>query len=651
MSNNFTHRQVVVIGPKDVNIEVIQPQFVVLGFANPTANGFRYLDVGSFCYIFRSRLSRHKTGCAIDPRSFDNTRTLVVREMIERLRVMQPATAIDEFAKFKAFIDWMDEQVQSYAFDDANSVKKAYIDYTHHLLFRMKISGTSNKAITRLTASKLQSRARTVVRMATGLSEIDVRAVATHIFKKTNHGHHMNSWLPSADEQARTFATLITFIDEAHRLLVGTGELPAHLISPSGESYYLYSMMGNSEKSRGAKFSLAPMLSVSKSFPTWKETKTHFCLFGDSAELAIQASNYYDYRRRFERNNADPRSYLRHQIGVCAVAAGILAFIAATGCNLSTAQKLEIDTFEIVPSTQGRRLSGTKARAKGKIVHPEFGARFSPVFRKYMELREWLLNGADSPLVFPIVNIKKGGISFIGSTPINSLKRLFANVLPKTTWITPTQWRKNVSYQYVKHSGGDMALTAEKLSNTVQVVEQNYSRPALEDFAAEMAGFFELMHQAAIDRTRTAERIPVRILDEKKPEAATATGSCEKTPEEKPERAHGFTALAPAPACREPESCLFCAFYAIHADEEDIRRLLSLRYLITATENKQPIDDWQRKFGPTIHRIDEVLSTIHEIGACSKETINRVRDEVASGNLDAFWSIHFDTLVMLGAVS
>lgn len=78
---------------------------------------------------------------------------------------------------------------------------------------------------------------------------------------------------------------------------------------------------------------------------------------------------------------------------------------------------------------------------------------------------------------------------------------------------------------------------------------------------------------------------------------------------------------------------------------------MSLRYLIQATKNKQPVDHWQRKFSPTVHRIDEVLSAIQDVYGSSEEAFNRIRDEVESGDLDAFWSIHFDTLVTLGAVS
>lgn len=650
MSNEFVHRQIIIIDPKDIKIEVIQPQFSVLGFYNPASPGKRYLDLGALCYRRRSKAAPNRVGIPVDTSSLDTARIPFVRALIDEFRLSSSTYKIIRlFNNIKLFFDWLDDQGQPFAFDDVASMKSAYFGYTRHLLHRMNSSGVGGQPIKQATASQYQSSALTVVRIATGLSKPEIQGIATCI-PGNAQANHVSVKLPSADVQAQTFSALLNFIDEAHCLLVGNGALPLHLVSPRGESSYLYSLQSNNEKSKAAYFSMSPLLLKSPAFPTWDQVKAHFVLDGNSRALSVASSGYNRAKRFFERNNKDFRSELRRRIGNHAVTAGMLAFIAATGCNLSVTQALEVDTLEFVPSTQGRRFSGTKARSGGKTVVPEFGLRFAPVFKKYLQLREWVLNGSHSALVFPVVSAEYR-ISPVGNVSIVGFKNFFARTLPETVWVAPTHWRKNVSYQYVRLSGGDMALTSEKLGNTVDTVRQAYSRPALEDFAGEMTSFFEAMHQAAIDRTRIVERIPVRILDEKRPEAVTGAGACGKAPETQPERAQGFTEQAPTPTCRDPETCLFCEFYAVHADEEDIRRLLSLRYLIQAIKDKQHVDHWQIKFAPTVHRIDEVLSAIKDTEGGSQSMINRVREEVESGSLDAFWSIHFDTLVTLGAVS
>ena len=53
-----------------------------------------------------------------------------------------------------------------------------------------------------------------------------------------------------------------------------------------------------------------------------------------------------------------------------------------------------------------------------------------------------------------------------------------------------------------------------------------------------------------------------------------------------PEKAFGLTEQAPNPNCQQFEHCLFCQHYAIHADDEDVRKLLSLK-VYSATSNKK----------------------------------------------------------------
>ncbi|AXN29763.1 hypothetical protein DVV14_00005 [Vibrio coralliilyticus] len=62
-----------------------------------------------------------------------------------------------------------------------------------------------------------------------------------------------------------------------------------------------------------------------------------------------------------------------------------------------------------------------------------------------------------------------------------------------------------------------------------------------------------------------------------------ATGSCSNLDGKVPSRAKGFNAKAPEPSCGTFESCLFCDYFAIHEDFEDIHKLLSLKEALNAT--------------------------------------------------------------------
>jgi hypothetical protein len=41
-------------------------------------------------------------------------------------------------------------------------------------------------------------------------------------------------------------------------------------------------------------------------------------------------------------------------------------------------------------------------------------------------------------------------------------------------WITPQQWRKHVSSQYVELSDGDLLLEAEKMGHSLDTAKKNY---------------------------------------------------------------------------------------------------------------------------------------------------------------------------------
>ncbi len=330
--------------------------------------------------------------------------------------------------------------------------------------------------------------------------------------------------------------------------------------------------------------------------------------------------------------------------------AGMLAFIAATACNLSVAQKLEIADSEFLPSTQGRRFYGVKPRAIGKPVASEFGARFTPTFRKIIDIRNWLIGDRKSPHVFVVSPKGTNAIGYIGTSAFQTLKKLIHKCYPRISWVPPTQWRKNVSYAYINKSGGDTALTAEKLSNTERTVAKNYARPAVDELASQITNLLDAIHSTAIARTRKTDQIPVRIINEVRQKETIGVGDCVKRSGLDPRRTAGFTEHAPQPSCRAPETCLFCDFYAVHADEADIRRLLSLRYVIIATRPDIDHDHWAQKITPTIHRIDEVLTAISQTDSDIPPLISKVREEIKSGHLDQFWGIHFDTLVHIGAV-
>src|SRR5690606_13615087 len=121
-------------------------------------------------------------------------------------------------------------------------------------------------------------------------------------------------------------------------------------------------------------------------------------------------------------------------------------------------------------------------------------------------------------------------------------------------------------------------------------------------------------------------------------------GAC-STAMPQPEKAFGFTEQAPMPNCQQFEHCLFCQHYAIHADDTDVRKLLSLKSLLGYVKQKA-IDllKWESQFGVVLHRIDEVLTELSNTYDALRDRIFSIQEEVESGDLDAYWLNHFELL-------
>lgn len=105
------------------------------------------------------------------------------------------------------------------------------------------------------------------------------------------------------------------------------------------------------------------------------------------------------------------------------------------------------------------------------------------------------------------------------------------------------------------------------------------------------------------------------------------------------------------PSCKDPETCLFCVHYGVHADAHDIRRLLSLKFIINETKAQRSLENFNSRFVPVLYRVDEVLEAIAGKSPNMTQLIESISNEIDRGALDSFWGIHFDTLVSIGVVS
>jgi hypothetical protein len=375
-----------------------------------------------------------------------------------------------------------------------------------------------------------------------------------------------------------------------------------------------------------------------------------FGLAEDSEHRKRLRENRNEALHKLQQRNVDKRHIERERLASYGLVIGMLLFIAQTGANLDTAQQLQLETMKVLPSIQGRRFSGTKSRAGGKTVHPEFGVQFEPIFSKILELRAWYIQDEQCSFVFPLRNEIQKFVP-VGYGKLQLVKRFLKRIFPKMLWITPQQWRKHVSSQYVELSDGDLLLEAEKMGHSLDTARNNYARTSFKEAGQKISQFFNELREVAVAKTRTVEHIAVQTIDVTVDTQSLPVGNC-STASPQPEKAIGFTEQAPVPNCQQFEHCLFCKHYAVHADDDDVRKLLSLKSLLGYVKQKATdLIKWEQQFGVVLHRIDEVITELSNTYTALRERISCIQEEVESGDLDAYWLNHFELLIDLGWLS
>lgn len=632
----------------DSNRQIIEHERLVLVCKDKTASfAFKTFDIGTLFY--RNRLSGEVLSEQQLSASFDEKRRYFLQCLTDYLLQMSGSDLSKGLFYYtsKMFLDWVDSQKKNFDLSNQDSVIDAYRRYSKYLVDRTLLADTDEENLAAHTAKQYQRNAAKLIAYVFDCHEIDIVSQAMQV---QSQRYDVPVFPIAKEDHQKTYATLLNVFLEIYRIVVQENEFPAHFQSVDEENFYFYSNFHHQTEKQHIQFDVQSYLAKYSSIPTLSKMLADFELEEDSEHRKRVRENRNQAIRKLEERNKDKRHLERERLASYGLAIGMLLFIAQTGANLDTAQQLQLVSMKVLPSTQGRRFSGTKSRARRKTVRPEFGVNFEPIFRKILELRAWYIQDEQCDLVFPMRdNIRK--LSSIGNSKLQSLKNFLQRIFPKMAWITPREWRKHVSSQYVELSDGDLLLEVEKMGHSLDTAKKNYSRTSFKDAAQQISQFFNELREVAVAQTRTVERIPVQTLDEPVDVQTLPVGAC-MTTNLQPEKATGFAAQAPSPNCQQFEHCLFCQHYAVHADDEDVRKLLSLKSLLSYVKQKATdLIKWESQFGVVLHRIDEVLNELSDTYENLRDRIFSIQEEVESGDLDAYWLNHFELLVDLGWIS
>jgi hypothetical protein len=258
-------------------------------------------------------------------------------------------------------------------------------------------------------------------------------------------------------------------------------------------------------------------------------------------------------------------------------------------------------------------------------VEVEINNNFLRQFKRYLQLREYYLNGSSNARLFPL-----------SAENAQSVRGVIHTAFPEIPKLGAQKARATLSDDILTTTN-DPYVAARILQNDVKTVIKHYAAGTQKAQIQGVGGFFnELGNQIKTTQIATENEIE------------TAAGGCSN----KGARPDPLPDAPIEPNCTQQVGCFFCKHYCVHADETDIRKLTSILYYINRGATRaQNVDFFNELYSLVITRIKELLADIEAISPQKKSLVARVKEEVFDKEeLDDYWLAKLNRVeIMWGA--
>jgi hypothetical protein len=288
--------------------------------------------------------------------------------------------------------------------------------------------------------------------------------------------------------------------------------------------------------------------------------------------------------------------------------------------------------FEVLKGKKGERIISIKNRGGIQLVTFHIASPFINKFKKFLKLREHILNGKKHDFLF--VGLDHRSISEPVKLKTNALyemctmlRSIFDESFPILSY---RKLRAYKDYWLVQNRGIDSAASLLQHSRTTQ--RKNYTnieeREAVEQLVLTMRTIidsFDAPSKPSSPAGRCAGAQPVKSLI---------------IPD-------GYE-----PDCKNGQGCIFCENFRVTADDEGIHKLISMEYVIkrfihTCDNVQQFIDIHQ----PALDAITALLSAIRKKNNTLDETISVIRHTVyVQHTLTDYWEKYLERFIKIGAL-
>ncbi|RZO91722.1 MAG: hypothetical protein EVA59_11150 [Limnobacter sp.] len=593
--------------PIEVAIEferqyILHPERALIDCGATATGQYIKTPLGIICYGQRRRGAVGNAHTwSVNPDTLIPERRAVVSKLIdylcEKYYSASPQTKYRVVSHHRAIFDWMDKDYltngkQAIDFEKHVSLKAMYCTYTKHLkhlvmLGQKRTSNSSSNGMSNNGAKAYQSAARQVVMACTGLDEEVIKSWAEYIGEKRS-AYAINKAQDS--EPIERFHDCLVEVIEAH--------------------YQIHV----------------------------QKNQTVI----DSDQWGWLTGARTDFDKRGYNISTSESHYSAFAL------IGFYFMVLATGQNESVLLGLKANELEFNRLNNTTYRVGKKGRAKGKEIIVEMGSKHKPIFEKYLTVRN-VIAPPSNPFLFPDCR-PESGKSVNSDKPLSKLWiHALGGKVFKAQALRRFYARKmgKIAQQMGVHSGDVNGIISMMLQNEPPTATQ-YSVETFEQMAEPLSNFLGQLHDACIEKSRTQQTIKVHMKEHREADRTTASGACESQSGLSAELAEGFTELVSQPVCGQWESCLFCKHYGAHADEIDLKKLLSLKAVIETLHIGMDEGDFTHRFAALLHRIEEVIQAMLHKNPSLTSKVEAIKAACAVGDLDEFWAVYMRTLKLNG---
>lgn len=598
------------------------------------------VDIGALCYLEREKTSifcdtanrrTKRGGRKVNLNSLNEERKHAVAKLIRHISNefshsgKRPETVRDMANRFVPFMDWADNNSYVNILTDIRQTRLAIYEYVKSLRERV-----NNHAISVNSAARQQF---TILKLLEGFFDEDNLSHGINLLK-TNMSAKIQTSPPDEKIQSTILTLCESLFFNISNFILDFKKYPHALKVPEFINYpenrmwifptttWFKSPYILNIRSRGYNYEEGRIA-------TLQEIKliSELSKIADVHHIgAIKKAKY-----QIEKANNNLHDIHRLHQGMNALNFFMILFLAETGMNWAQLVNLTwSDDYEISVSRQ--RFRTIKWRANNRDVFFELPSSFLPKFKKFLLLRKYLLQGFECEWLFFHRGCKRTSEPFQVKTLLNHTYHILRKIYPDLKTVKARQWRAAKSDWLIRNT--DPSTTALILQNSEKTVIEAYAAGSETSQIEEISSFLNEISKTVLSNN-------IKIKDG----VTQSLGTCSD---------YGAPLQTIFQAnivsnCKNPEGCLFCNKFKVHADEIDTRKLISCRYCIKQTahlaENSQHYEDL---ILPVLTRINKILN---EIAERDFNLVKRITTEVEEyGELDSYWSRKLEMLINLGLI-